>query len=890
MKKISLLFGLFVLPIFLFCQNTQKEGIGLEFAQTHLLELGVSGEDIQDMIITDHYTSRHNGVTHIYYNQAYKGIPVHNALFNVNISKDNEVFHYGNRLYPALESKIKGETPQINPVDALAVQLNEVGLGKKEIPQLLKRESDTKFVFAAADYSEGNISVDLKYYPQGDDLVLAYEVKLLEKENPNYWHTVVNAVTGEIINHKDETLYCSFHDDAFHNHDRTCLHAPKANNLKAPVEEAVSGSYRVYALPAESPIHGSHELVVNPHDPIASPFGWHDIDGADGPEYTITRGNNVHAFRDADDTGISSGDEPDGGIDLVFDFPHNQMEEPDSSIAADITNLFYMNNMMHDIAYKFGFDEVSGNFQSNNYGNGGQPGDHVNAQGQDGANLLDGDHLNNANFATPSDGSSGRMQMYYWSITQSSTFINEPAELAGGLEVVVPNATDWGFVYSTQFSQLDITKPVVVVDDGSGNGASRGCGDLINGDEINGNIALIDRGICQFGTKSLNAQNAGAVAVLICNVPGVNGGDGEEGVSMSGGVDGAQVTIPALFMKYSDCVRIKASIDAGVPVIININERDQGLPDYYSSSFDNGVVAHEYGHGISTRLTGGPSTSGCLGNEEQMGEGWSDYFGLITSVEPGDLGSDRRGIGNYVDGTTVNGRGIRRFPYSTDMNINPQTLNDIFGQGVHATGEVWAGVLWDLYWAFVDAYGYDEDLNNTESGNFKAVQLVFDGMKFQPCGPGFLDGRDAILMADQINYNGENQCLIWEIFARRGMGFYADQNDPDSNTDNVEDYEPLPTCIKELKIRKSISNVFVPGEEAEVVLSFANHTESMESNVRITDDLPENTVFVSHDSEYDFEIVGNTIVFEIGDMPSITEDTIRYIVQPDPSVSSAILY
>jgi len=37
---------------------------------------------------------------------------------------------------------------------------------------------------------------------------------------------------------------------------------------------------------------------------------------------------------------------------------------------------------------------------------------------------------------------------------------------------------------------------------------------------------------------------------------------------------------------------------------------------------DNGIIAHEYGHGISIRLTGGPSDSDCLNNSEQMGEGW----------------------------------------------------------------------------------------------------------------------------------------------------------------------------------------------------------------------------------------------------------------------------
>ncbi len=50
------------------------------------------------------------------------------------------------------------------------------------------------------------------------------------------------------------------------------------------------------------------------------------------------------------------------------------------------------------------------------------------------------------------------------------------------------------------------------------------------------------------------------------------------------------------------------------------------------ASFDNGVIAHEYGHGISNRLTGGASNVGCLSNQEQMGEGWSDWFGLMLTI------------------------------------------------------------------------------------------------------------------------------------------------------------------------------------------------------------------------------------------------------------------
>ena len=61
--------------------------------------------------------------------------------------------------------------------------------------------------------------------------------------------------------------------------------------------------------------------------------------------------------------------------------------------------------------YRHGFVEAAGNFQNNNFTNGGAGNDAVNAEAQDGGGT------NNANFATPSDGSSGRMQMYLWSTT-----------------------------------------------------------------------------------------------------------------------------------------------------------------------------------------------------------------------------------------------------------------------------------------------------------------------------------------------------------------------------------------------------------------------------------------------------------------------------------------
>ena len=57
---------------------------------------------------------------------------------------------------------------------------------------------------------------------------------------------------------------------------------------------------------------------------------------------------------------------------------------------------------------RYGFDEVSGNFQQYNFGRGGEEGDAVIANAQDGSGY------NNANFMTPPDGQNGRMRMYLW--------------------------------------------------------------------------------------------------------------------------------------------------------------------------------------------------------------------------------------------------------------------------------------------------------------------------------------------------------------------------------------------------------------------------------------------------------------------------------------------
>ena len=241
--------------------------------------------------------------------------------------------------------------------------------------------------------------------------------------------------------------------------------------------------------------------------------------------------------------------------------------------------------------------------------------------------------------------------------------------------------------------------------------------------------------------------------------------------------------------------------DDGEPIIdavINGNKISASLkevpPFPRDSGLENTVAAHEYGHGISSRLAGGRMTVGCLSHNENMAEGWSDWFGLMVTIKEGDQGSDKRGIGTYVLGEPITGDGIRRYPYSTDMNINPETYDDIKTAGFHGVGAVGAQMLWEMTWNLIEEYGFDPDFHNGTGGNNIAMQLVIDGLKLQRCAPGFVDVRDAILEADELANDGVNKCLIWSAFAKRGLGFSADQGSRFDTTDGVEAFDLPPAC------------------------------------------------------------------------------------------------
>ncbi|WP_378185932.1 M36 family metallopeptidase [Aquimarina sp. W85] len=604
--------------LFLFVGQTMfaqsvMDGVVKNHFNSATAKSALTAEDVSEWKVTNIVPSLNPAIQHVYIQQYYQGIPIQYATYKLTVKNGDQVTWEIDQFVKGLKTKASSARSSLSAESAIMNVAKAHKLGSPKLSRSMNR-SNNGFVYEDSGIALEPIEAKQVYIQQDDELVLTWRVSLYQKDGQHWWNANVDAVTGEILHTEDWVITCNFGtpDHETHNHKEPALGHKDIPTVPTKAEATAAlapDSYNVYAMPIESPSHGNRSVVTNPANSNASPYGWHDTNGSAGAEYTITRGNNVWAQEDRNGNN-GTGFSPDGGSSLDFNFPLNLTQAPASYDDAAITNLFYWNNIMHDVFYQYGFDEASGNFQENNYGKGGAGGDSVNADAQDGSGS------NNANFSTPGDGGNPRMQMFLWTS---------------------PNP-----------------------------------------------------------------------------------------------------------------------------------DRDGDL--------DNGIIAHEYGHGISIRLVGGPS-SNTLGGSEQMGEGWSDWFGLMLTMKAGDSGTDSRGIGTYALNQPTNGDGIRPTPYSIDRSVNNTDYADIGGLArPHGVGYAFATILWDMTWGLIDAEGFDPDFYNGTGGNNIAMALVIEGLKNTANNPGFVSGRDGILQADQDLYGGQYSCIIWKAFAERGVGQDADEN------------------------------------------------------------------------------------------------------------------
>ena len=216
-----------------------------------------------------------------------------------------------------------------------------------------------------------------------------------------------------------------------------------------------------------------------------------------------------------------------------------------------------------------------------------------------------------------------------------------------------------------------------------------------------------------------------------------------------------------------------------------------------SSSFDPSVILHEYTHGLSNRLVVDAQGNSTLNSIQSgsMGEAWSDYYAedyLVSkrlerdTAQPGDLL-----LGKYLQ-AGVDTQILRTMPIDCPVGTSSTRCSNLFGgtggytygdfsnvigvAEVHASGEIWGQTLWDL--------------RNRLGHNVTDV-LVTRAMSLSPDDPSFLDMRNSILQVDLATYGGRHQAAIWQVFAHRGMGFFAAALDS-GDAFPVEDFHTPP--------------------------------------------------------------------------------------------------
>ncbi|HRN80353.1 MAG TPA: M36 family metallopeptidase [Ferruginibacter sp.] len=723
MKQILLFVVMFSLVLTTRAQDIQPEA-AMNLVLKNSEKIGLSEEDLKQSVISSAYHNTFAGTDMVYLQQTHLGIPVYNSIQTLAFKNGALVSAQGNRIKNVRGLAGLNGMPSVTVQNALITALQQKGAVVTG-PVSITETKGSKMYFGTLGVAFEDIFAELIWIPvkEKSTVELAWQFFYAPLKSSDYWLIRINAFDNSFINETNLTIYCQFghsHNAAEPMEDACSTvdaHPSSSQHTASPDQTQLvnTANYHIIPYPAESRIHpgGTPTAVSNPWNLFpgnATTLGWHNDGSFD---FWETRGNNVYAQEDRDDNNSTFGQSAQSStspdpLNFIFipDFTVTPTQtSPVPNQQFNITNLFYWNNIAHNLSYVYGFAEVNGNFQNNNQGRGGAGNDYVIADAQDAGGV------NNANFATPPDGTRPRMQMYLW-----------------------------------------------------GSGIQR---------------------------------------------------------------DG---------------------------------------------STDNGIVVHEFAHGISNRLTGGPNQASCLTNEEQMGEGWSDYFTLMYTQDWANANlntgfTSPRGIGTFASGQTVNGSGIRNRRYTTNFAINNLTYSTFVSSQQHTRGELWCATLWDMTWNIINQVGVinpNFTNPNAPGGNSIAMRLVMEGMKLQQCNPGFISGRDAILAADQILFNGAYQCSIWEAFRRRGMGFYANEG----STDDVNDQTP----DNSYPVYLSLSQGGVTEVEEGQLITYVNTVSSPcgpISNYILRDTLPANVTYVSGGT---YNSTTRVVSFDVNQAAGVTQD------------------
>ncbi len=316
------------------------------------------------------------------------------------------------------------------------------------------------------------------------------------------------------------------------------------------------------------------------------------------------------------------------------------------------------------------------------------------------------------------------------------------------------------------------------------------------------------------------------------------GNDPERGNAQAGGISGG----PPTFAARDNANQITPP--EGTAPITNMYLWQSIAGAFYTKcvdgDFDMTVVGHEYTHAITNRMIAGPNAG--VSSPQGMSESWSDLAAMEYLNEHGYAPSGQRAytIGEYV--TTDPVAGIRNYNMSNSP-LNYSSIDyDLVGLQVHASGETWSATNFDIRSAMIGRYGAGtpalqkscaNGLTPVTScpGNRRWAQIMFDSFPLMTTSQvSMVDSRDAMLAADMIRFGGANQDILWNAFAKRGLGEAASSN-------GSGDADPVPSFTSPSANEATVT--FRPIDESGAVISnaklFVGHYQARAVPVADTD-------------------------------------------------------
>jgi Fungalysin metallopeptidase (M36)/Fungalysin/Thermolysin Propeptide Motif len=351
-------------------RSDTADNIARNFLDRHSDVFALPSAASDELILENEDNDR--GTTFLSYTQTVDGLKVFEGQVQVVVNKHGEVLNVREGFL----------------VDGPPLQRRGAMSEAKAIAKALEHASRTVFPSFVEMYSRASSTEASRFGnplgPNFEEILSEQNVVRIGDESRLAWHVIAEVGPEEWY----EILIDAFTGELLLRHN---LYVHQAQGT-------------VYT---EAPDKGARQLVsFVGNTTINTAAGWMGT-------ATVTTGNNVEAYLDSDannapdnnnGTGLSIGHASAANQD--FTFPFSTTVDPRTQQAAVVTNLFYYNNIMHDFSYNLGFTETARNFQVNNFGRGGTGNDSVRAEAQDGSGT------NNANFATPPDGSRPRMQQF----------------------------------------------------------------------------------------------------------------------------------------------------------------------------------------------------------------------------------------------------------------------------------------------------------------------------------------------------------------------------------------------------------------------------------------------------------------------------------------------